>query len=375
MKMGINKRVRFDLTKRALTHGIANKGFSGLRSLVVRFNFYNGGQERLPAGRQVARNPLLAIPRDRWWLCMNATFKRQKSSDIKRKIMKTLPIILTMILIFNFIGCDKEESHIIKNITPSSISFTNCNSGTKSTDSNIPSVRLIGQSGNILLLKLSNTEFCCGTDSISISKNIVDNKISIEIIDNGPFTYCFCSHDLEFTIGPFDNDDYVLKMIESEHAYSRDTFLIHFSYSLQLDTTVTRTYPNNLLISIDSMSTDNYYSIEIFSSQNSKIYGKWNLKEISGGIHGNGYEPNFDYLEARNIGIYGLIRNDSLLEFGKISIDEQNVESLLIKLIPDINSDTFLFDSEKYVDLYGNDTLVFLAPCCDRFNYHFIRTE
>lgn len=30
------------------THGIANKGFSGLRSSVVRFNFCNGGQERSP---------------------------------------------------------------------------------------------------------------------------------------------------------------------------------------------------------------------------------------------------------------------------------------------------------------------------------------
>jgi hypothetical protein len=30
------------------TRGIANKGFSGLRSSVVRFNFSNGGQERSP---------------------------------------------------------------------------------------------------------------------------------------------------------------------------------------------------------------------------------------------------------------------------------------------------------------------------------------
>jgi len=306
---------------------------------------------------------------------MNATFKRLISSNRKSKIMKTKSIFLIIILFLNFIGCDKEESHIDKNIILSSISFTNCNSGTKSTDSNIPSIRLTGQSGNKLLVKLSNTEFCCGTDSISISKIIEDYKISIEIIDNGPFTYCFCSHDLEFTIGPFDNDDYDLKLIESEHAYSRDTFLIHFSYSPHIDTTVTRAFPNNLLSIFDSVSTDIYYSSEIFNSQNSTIYGQWYLKEISGGLHGSGYEPNFDYLKVKNIGIYGLIRKDSLMEYGKISIDQQNVESLLIKLNPDINSDTFLFDSEKYVDFYGNDSLVFRAPCCDRFTYHFIRAE
>jgi len=43
----------------ATTRGIANKGFSGLRNSVVRFNFCNGGYERSP-------HPLLAIPRERW---------------------------------------------------------------------------------------------------------------------------------------------------------------------------------------------------------------------------------------------------------------------------------------------------------------------
>lgn len=30
------------------THGIANKGFSGLRNSIFRVNFCNGGQERSP---------------------------------------------------------------------------------------------------------------------------------------------------------------------------------------------------------------------------------------------------------------------------------------------------------------------------------------
>jgi hypothetical protein len=30
------------------THNIANKGFSGMRRFVVRFDFCNGGQERSP---------------------------------------------------------------------------------------------------------------------------------------------------------------------------------------------------------------------------------------------------------------------------------------------------------------------------------------
>ena len=38
----INKELRHT------THGIANKGFSGLRSIVSRFNFGIGGYERSP---------------------------------------------------------------------------------------------------------------------------------------------------------------------------------------------------------------------------------------------------------------------------------------------------------------------------------------
>ena len=37
------------------THGIANKGFSGMRNIFSRFNFGNGDTNEV-------RNPLLAIP-------------------------------------------------------------------------------------------------------------------------------------------------------------------------------------------------------------------------------------------------------------------------------------------------------------------------
>lgn len=161
--------------------------------------------------------------------------------------MRTKHIIIVTILIICSIGCDKNESTTDKDIKTISITFTDCNSNTKSTDNYIPSLRLIGQSGDKLLIKLINTEFCCGTDSISLSKDIVDNKIGIEIIDNGPFSYCYCPHDLEFEIGPLDYDDYDLTLIESVHAYSRDTFYVHFKYSQQLDTTITGFIPGNLI--------------------------------------------------------------------------------------------------------------------------------
>lgn len=90
-------------------------------------------------------------------------------------------------------------------------------------------------------------------------------------------------------------------------------------------------------------------------------------------MHGGGHELTFDFLEIKRYGIYGFIRNDSIIEFGKIKIDAQTTETLLITFEYDENSETFMYDSEKYVNFYGKDTLSLDSPCCDRYNYHFIR--
>ena len=123
---------------------------------------------------------------------------------------------------------------------------------------------------------------------------------------------------------------------------------------------------------IDGFTKNKYYDAEIFSEPNLDIYDKWELYAVSGGIHGGGHVPNFDFLKMNKYGIYGFIRNDTILEFGRIKIDEQTSDILLITFEPDENSDTFMYDSEKYVNLIGNDTLILESPCCDRYNYHFI---
>jgi hypothetical protein len=161
--------------------------------------------------------------------------------------MKTKLTSMTFLLVILLSGCKKEETVKKGNIDTSSISFTVCNADTKSTDTNTPSIRLIGQADGKLIIKMINTEFCCGTDSISMDESINNNKINIKIIDNGPLTYCFCPHDLEFSLTSLDSKDYELTLIESENAYSRDTFLIQFKFSEQLDTTVTELISGNLI--------------------------------------------------------------------------------------------------------------------------------
>ena len=122
---------------------------------------------------------------------------------------------------------------------------------------------------------------------------------------------------------------------------------------------------------LNEFREDKYYESEIFDELNLNIYGKWKLYGVSGGIHGGGHELNFDYFEVHKFGIYGFIRNGRIIEFGKIEIDEQTNEELLITLKPDNDSEVFMYDSEKYVNLFGSDTLSLDSPCCDRYNYHF----
>jgi hypothetical protein len=120
-----------------------------------------------------------------------------------------------------------------------------------------------------------------------------------------------------------------------------------------------------------------YFDIEIFTGHDSTIYGTWKIFDISGGFHGGGCDVNFNYLLIKKIGIYGFLRNDSLMEYGRIvPVAQFPVQpSLLVNFEKDEHSDSFFTDSEKYVHYTGNDTLHLSSPCCDRFNYHFERVE
>ena len=128
---------------------------------------------------------------------------------------------------------------------------------------------------------------------------------------------------------------------------------------------------------LSEIKATQYFTSEIFSQDDLKIYGKWKIYQISGGIHGNGYQPDFDYLEIKEYGIYGFVRNDTLLEYGKIvpTIQTSNELELKVDFEKDKNSDSFFTDPEKYVVFNGADTLNLISPCCDRFNYHFKRIK
>ncbi|MCK9291235.1 MAG: hypothetical protein WCR58_06660 [Bacteroidales bacterium] len=137
---------------------------------------------------------------------------------------------------------------------------------------------------------------------------------------------------------------------------------------------------SNVSFHLDAINSDKYYSTEIIPTAYQKIYGKWRLYNVSGGIHGTGYDPDFDFLEIKSIGIYGLIRNDSLFEYGKIELhtfDNNTKDFLQLRLISDyyIGLNPYMQFPEKYIYLKGTDSLDLIAPCCDMYDYHYKRIK
>lgn len=121
----------------------------------------------------------------------------------------------------------------------------------------------------------------------------------------------------------------------------------------------------------EGINETQYYNQEIFSDAYLDLYGLWSIKKIDGGFIGTGYEPNFDFLEIRKYGIYGFIRNDRLLEFGKIEILNQTHENLQIELQKDLNAVHFFNEQQLSVIFFTQDSLLLTSAYMDGYNYYF----
>lgn len=129
---------------------------------------------------------------------------------------------------------------------------------------------------------------------------------------------------------------------------------------------------------MDSLSPDKYYPTQILNEKNKALYGTWKVIGTSGGIAGTGYTPDFNYLVLRNNGIFGIIRHDSLVTTGKISILNQTEDELRVEFVPETDPSIvkceIVWDPEKFLVIH-NDTLDINAPCCDRFNTRLKRVK
>jgi hypothetical protein len=133
---------------------------------------------------------------------------------------------------------------------------------------------------------------------------------------------------------------------------------------------------NFTALHLDQVGQSEFHDQEVLPSNYHHLYGRWKLVSISGGFSGSGFTPDFDFLEIKGFGIYGLVRNDTLFEYGRIEVDTFDInraEVLQIRLVPQVysGSNPHINPGEKYVEFRGSDILDLSSPCCDMYNYHF----
>lgn len=129
---------------------------------------------------------------------------------------------------------------------------------------------------------------------------------------------------------------------------------------------------------LDLIPATRYYSNDIFYDSNQHIYGVWKLTSTSGGLSGSGFDKDFDYLLLKPNAIFGVVRNDSLIGYGKLTLlsDSPVFYNNSIHCNFDFDQTAGIQlnnDPEKYISLTNNDTLNLTAPCCDRYNLQLVR--
>lgn len=139
-----------------------------------------------------------------------------------------------------FISCNKEnDPSDKKEISVTILEFSSeCKNVIKSAKLLNYRVNIKSNSENYLEIVHEGSETCCGTDSIKIDCKISGDSLLIREIDLGPYTYCYCPHDIKFKIGPFNYEKYKIVMIESESSYHRDTIRFEYNHALNSSFTI-----------------------------------------------------------------------------------------------------------------------------------------
>lgn len=131
-------------------------------------------------------------------------------------------------------------------------------------------------------------------------------------------------------------------------------------------------------VSINEVVKQNqYYTNEIFATQNLKVYGTWQLLYTTGGLAGSTTKPTSDFhLEFLPFGIYGIINDNQVTEIGKIGIIKQESSLIVINFTPDDDAKTNYSFIQKSINFMGNDTLVLCDyNMSDGYNNYYKRIK
>lgn len=122
-----------------------------------------------------------------------------------------------------------------------------------------------------------------------------------------------------------------------------------------------------VLLSLSSCNKD--------ENVNADFIKKWKLERVSGGLHGQGYDVKFKYLNIINDTDCQWIDSlDNILVKGTYDLSTEDNKDF-IKFVPESDSLIYTFQSSKLeYKFLSSDSLYMDQGCCDRFDYLFIKT-
>lgn len=111
-------------------------------------------------------------------------------------------------------------------------------------------------------------------------------------------------------------------------------------------------------------------------SENSEFIGKWELKRISGGLHGGGHERTFQFLEFtddKNCQWYYSL--NSVLIGGSYELSKSSGKDF-IEFDPGNDTTIYNFQSFKLeYKFLSSDSLYMDQGCCDLYDYLFVKVK
>ena len=135
---------------------------------------------------------------------------------------------------------------------------------------------------------------------------------------------------------------------------------------------------NKVYSYLDSFPANKYFDTEVLTGNYQVFYGLWKAIGAYSGWGGS-FKPNFDFLEIKPSGIYGFVRNDTLIEYGKITPNTDiipNFPGLPVILDPeyDLNNDSKV-RYNMYFELVRKDTLGVYDGYYDGVSILFARSK
>ena len=135
--------------------------------------------------------------------------------------------------------------------------------------------------------------------------------------------------------------------------------------------------PNRLAL-LDHVAEGTYTDTDALAAELPGINGVWRVTGTGGGFTGAGYEQDFDYLLLKPNQVYGIVRDDQLIDFGQVEVDalsSSHSESPRLTFLSKMNNaePVQMTGGTNYAFLNDDGTLTIGFAAADGFDTYFER--